>query len=486
MNSADTEFGPNRTVKLNTRPLVFLGFGAVAHCLLPLLEQHFSLDLRRVTILEPRDQGSALASWERKGARRFADRLTPENYRQVLEARVSPGAVLIDLSVCVDTYALVEWCRSRGVLYLNASVELWSSDLRLDALPPPERTLYPRHLRLLPWRRQGSGPTAVLDHGANPGLVSHFVKAALVDLAQALNHPGVDERGFGVLAQDLGVKVIHIAEKDSQRSALAREPGEFVNTWSVDGFVEEALAPAEMGWGTHESELPRRAYQHAKGPGHQICLAQPGWKTKVRTWVPSGPTVGMVIRHGEAFTISEHLSVHDPRDGRVVYRPTVHFAYRPAEAARLSLEDLEESGWTMPGRQRILGEEITSGTDELGVLLMGHALRSWWYGSELSIEESRTLVPGQNATTVQVAAGLAGALGWLVQHPDAGVVVPDDLPWQEVLAIARPFLGKVSSHAVPWGPQDEPSSQGLFAAWDGRPPRTGGTREWDFSSFSLD
>lgn len=33
---------------------------------------------------------------------------------------------------------------------------------------------------------------------------------------------------------------------------------------------------------------------------------------------------------------------------------------------------------------------------------MGHDFKSWWTGSNMSIEESRRLVPGQNATTVQV------------------------------------------------------------------------------------
>ncbi len=42
----------------------------------------------------------------------------------------------------------------------------------------------------------------------------------------------------------------------------------------------------------------------------------------MRTWVPSGPTLGLVIRHGEAFTITEHLCVKE--NDQVVYRPTVH------------------------------------------------------------------------------------------------------------------------------------------------------------------
>jgi homospermidine synthase len=50
--------------------------------------------------------------------------------------------------------------------------------------------------------------------------------------------------------------VIHIAERDTQVSAIPKEPGEFVNTWSIDGFVGEGAQPAELGWGTHERHFP--------------------------------------------------------------------------------------------------------------------------------------------------------------------------------------------------------------------------------------
>src|SRR4029453_18367102 len=135
-----------------------------------------------------------------------------------------------------------------------------------------------------------------------------------------------------------------------------------------------------------------------------ICLAQMGVKTWVRSWVPSGEITGMVVRHGEAFTISDHLTVWDGR--RPAYRPTVHYAYCPTDAAVSSLHELEMRWWDLQPEQRILSNEILHGRDELGVLLMGHDFNSWWTGSLLDIHEARRLVPGQKATTLQVAAAL--------------------------------------------------------------------------------
>ena len=106
-----------------------------------------------------------------------------------------------------------------------------------------------------------------------------------------------------------------------------------MNTWSVEGFYEEGVAPAELGWGTHEKRLPPNAYVHRGfGPRNQICLAQPGMETWVRSWVPCGETIGMVIRHGEAFTMSDHLTVwgaDGPPATRCTGRPCTTPTARP-------------------------------------------------------------------------------------------------------------------------------------------------------------
>ena len=118
----------------------------------------------------------------------------------------------------------------------------------------------------------------------------------------------------------LGVKVIHCSERDTQITDRPKQVDEFVNTWSIEGFREEGTTTAEMGWGTHEKELPPLAYEHADGPRNQICLAQMGMNTWVRSWVPHYAIRGMVVRHGEAFT---HLRPAD-RLGRRPGRLPAH------------------------------------------------------------------------------------------------------------------------------------------------------------------
>jgi homospermidine synthase len=120
---------------------------------------------------------------------------------------------------------------------------------------------------------------------------------------------------------------------------------------------------------------------------------------------------------------------------------------------------LRGRNYELQPKLRIMNDEITSGADILGSLLMGHAYNSWWIGSDLSIEESRRLVPHQNATTMQVAISVVAATMWMIENPEQGVLVPDELPHDYILDIAKPYLGRWISKSSDWTPlRDMPNA----------------------------
>lgn len=256
--------------------------------------------------------------------------------------------------------------------------------------------------------------------------------------------------------------MVQIAERDTQHTDQPKEVGEFVNTWSGEGFYEEGVAPAELGWGTHEKTLPPRGLAHNdSGPRNQILIQRAGMETLVRTWVPGAdparaaeeglPTIGMLIRHGEAFTMSDWLTVRRA-DGSAQYRPTVYYAYCPSDSAIASVHELRGNNWKHPERFRLLNNEIIRGEDRLGVLLLGHPLKAWWSGSLLGIDEARANIAGHSATTLQVAGSVIAAVAWLLRHPNEGLRVPDELPHEELLADIRRYIGTRWSGPVDWTP----------------------------------
>jgi homospermidine synthase len=477
-----------------SRRIVFIGFGSVARCTLPILLAHVEIDPRRITIIDFNPDGPALAPWLARGVNLVKDRIAPDSLGRILGPLVSAGDLIIDLAWNIHSGELIDWCHGRGVMYVNTAVELWDPYDFPAGTHPTELTLYARHmeLRRIRDRWPEPGPTAIVEHGANPGLISHFTKQGLLDIATAClderRFTGAEaeqiaeyaaSRSFAHLAQALGVKVVQCSERDTQIADRPKEVDEFVNTWSVEGFREEGTMTAELGWGTHEKELPPYAYAHDDGPGGQICLARMGINTLVASWVPDFPIVGMVVRHGEAFTITDHLTVYEA--DRVVYRPTVYYAYCPCDAAIASLHELRGRDYRIQSRERIMYDEITTGSDILGAFILGHPLTAWWCGSDLSIDESRRLVPGQNATTMQVAVSVVAAVLWMIDHPDRGLLVPDDVPHECVLRVAKPYLGTFISKAADWTPLKH--YENAFTGFND--PRIDTADPWQFRNFLI-
>ncbi len=436
--------------------IVMLGFGSIGQGVLPLILRHLDVDTEQITIVSAEDRGRDVA--QEFGVRFILQPVTRDNYRDVLEPLLGPDDFLVNVSVDVSSVALIEMCRERGALYLDTCIEPWAGAYFDPALSPSQRSNYALRESALALKTAGDSPTALITHGANPGLVSHFVKVALLDIARDTGREASNggapagRAGWGALARDLGVKVIHIAERDTQAAAhVAKRPGEFVNTWSIDGFVSEGCQPAELGWGSHEAVFPEDGARHEFGSGAAIFLERPGAGTRVRTWTPlEGPFHGFLVTHNESISIADYLTVRN--GGGVAYRPTVHYAYHPCDDAVLSLHELAGKNWRMQDEQRLMMDEITSGIDELGVLLMGHQKGAYWFGSRLSIEEARQLVPHNNATSLQVTVAVLAGMVWTIENPRAGLVEPEDIDHERIMAISMPYLGDVVGVYSEWTP----------------------------------
>jgi homospermidine synthase len=158
-----------------------------------------------------------------------------------------------------------------------------------------------------------------------------------------------------------------------------------------------------------------------------------------------------MITHNESISIADYFTLRE--GGKVVYRPTCHYAYHPCDDAVLSLHELAGAQWKPQQTWHILSEDdIVDGIDELGVLLYGHAKNAYWYGSQLSIEETRRLAPYQNATGLQVTSAVLAGIVWMLENPERGIVEADEMDFRRCLDLQRPYLGPVVGHYTDWTP----------------------------------
>jgi homospermidine synthase len=446
---------------MNARPekivfagnLVILGFGSIGQAVLPLLLRHLTIESGRIRIVKTVPDASGLAA--RYGVPVTAMPITQANMEDVLAPMLAPGDFLLNVCLDVSSVALVALCHRLGALYLDTCVEPWPGVYDNPELTPSQRSNYALREQMLTLRNTlCGGPTALVTQGANPGLISALLKQALLRLAAENGlDSGIpaDRAGWAGLARRLDLRVIHVAERDTQSGRPRKMRGEFVNTWSIEGFVDEGLQPAELGWGSHERHWPADAARHGFGCDAAILLQRPGIATRVRSWTPlEGSYHGFLVTHAEAISIADYYTVHE--HGAIAYRPTVLYAYHPCDDTVLSLHELAGDEWRRQANSRLLRDEIDEGTDELGILLMGPRVGAYWWGSRLSIAQARALAPSNNATTLQVAAGILGGIAWMMRHPRAGIVEPDEIDHRVVLEAARPYLGDVVGVAGDWTP----------------------------------
>lgn len=454
-------------------PIAIIGFGSIGKGTWPLIERHFDYDADKLTVIEP-DAGQA-NFLRQHGLKHLQVAITKDNYREVLGELFAEGAgFCVNLSVDTSSLDLMKYCRELGVLYIDTVVEPWAG-FYFDTQNNAERTNYALRQKVRDEAATNpGGTTAVSCCGANPGMVSWFVKEALLTLAADTGHTTdtpTDRAGWGKLMQTLGVKGVHIAERDTQARRLPRPRNVFVNTWSVEGFISEGFQPAELGWGTHEKWVPENAHSYNTGCQAGIWLDRPGAITRVHTWCPTpGPQFGFLVTHNEAISIADYYTVGDAAQPE--YRPTCHYAYHPSDDAVLSLHEMFGSGKQQIKHHILTEDEIVEGIDELGVLMFGHEKNALWYGSRLSNAETRDLAPYQNATGMQVSSAVLAGMVWALENPNAGIVETDEMDHSRCLEVQKPYLGPVEAHYTDWTP--------LQDRWEHFPEDIDDSDPWQF------
>ncbi len=360
-------------------------------------------------------------------------------------------------------------CRKLDALYIDTVVEPWLGFYFDKDMKNADRTNYA--LRETASPRKGKNPggaTAVSTCGANPGMVSWFVKQALVNLA---NDMGLKfERAGSARPRRLGE-----ADEEGRRQGHphrrarhpAHQPSEAAQRL-LEHLVGRRLhlrRPAagrtRLGHRT-KNWMPKNAKKHKKGCKAAIYLEQPGANTRVRTWCPTpGPQYGFLVTHNESISIADFFTVRD-KDGEVTYPPDLPLRLPSGQRCRsLAARDVRQRRHahsrfsTFSTRTRLV-----DGIDELGVLLYGHEKNAFWYGSRLSLEETRRIAPYQNATGLQVTSAVLAGMVWALEHPTAGIVEADEMDYKRCLEVQLPYLGPVEGHYTDWTPLD--GRPGLF------------------------
>src|ERR1039457_4843220 len=128
--------------------ILFVGYGAVAQCALPILVKHLKTPAKHITVMDFEDRRGVLSPWLKRGVKFARKRVTRENMGTLLGKYLTDGDILIDLAWMIDACEILQWFHDKGILYINTSVEVWDPYTGAERKHPTEKTLYWRHMNV--------------------------------------------------------------------------------------------------------------------------------------------------------------------------------------------------------------------------------------------------------------------------------------------------------------------------------------------------
>ncbi len=455
------------------KKIVQLGFGAVGKSFFEKVSKEIKFDINKYFVIS-RDKLEYSFFIELGGnINNFivAD-INRNNFKKVFSNYIDEGDFLIDFADGVGTRDFVEWCANKNVMYLNTGETDWEDNWYSIF----EENLKKNELRNnLKQNSKVNKYPIVLQHGNNPGLVSHFVKAGLEYVVKKqfkkneyLNKL-LKENKFNELAKELKLKEIHVNDKDYQKVKDIFDENKLYSTWSVDSFFFEMLSEATANIGTDEKYYNEENCKRIDLKNGFLEFKDLAINKVGKTYYPKGKFEAYLVPHEETITIAKNLEVKKGEE--IIYRPTVVFLYSPCEYAIQYLKNAKVNsdyipdfhtmqdiksfdnnpvirGFKYPERAEIIyKEKIKYGTEYVGVLLLGSEFNPVWVGNRIKknfLYKDKKASFWQTPTITPVAMSALAASCWMIKNKDkGGIYFPDDIKeYNEIIHFAEKYISK--------------------------------------------
>ena len=419
-------------MKLTKKNILIIGFGIVG---IPCSFAIKKLNPKKLYIIDMKKQ-SELNEKIPTGAIFLNFEIKEDNYKDIFDSLKLD--IIIDLSVYVNTFDMLRYCAEKNIHFISTSIEPWQNgqtSKEMNSKTSIANDMIELEKLKLELVENGHSVTQIVNSGANPGCVSHFIKHLLDTFNKS-------KKSYSEKAQILGIQTIHIAEIDTQVENKKNDKS-FRNTWSIDGFYEEASAQSEIALGSHELKIPKNTKIVDINENCKIAiLPEKGYKVKVRSYLPDYDIEGKVIQHAEIGSICKFLSDEN-------YSPSVYYAYQYSKPLEDSIKKFGiEGGADLKLENKPLDADNSTGIDFLGVLAICGNLDMYFCGSKVSTEQAKLLdLPHISPTNAQVLGGILSSLQLCLKNPNYGLLCScDEIPKEDFNFIwkhAKPYLGDI-------------------------------------------
>ena len=461
------------TLDVKNKKIVFLGYGAVAKCVLDYFDKYFTFSRKRIVLVDRTKD--AFTGPNLKGIKKIVMTVDSTNFEDLIKLlNLKKHDIIIDLTTSTVTYYFIKMCLIHNFHYINTSIED-ENDSMLGTSIDCQQHMVASIASEFPHAKC----TILTECGQNPGLIQHYVLYALGKMNE-LNPSSKKLSKYSPeqmqsVIRDYKVGSILMSEIDNMVTTQPLEKGIIYNTWSVAGYFFEAKDKTELVHGKSNefihptfppekiSEITMKIYDKMRGKSdyNVMFLTENGLRTTLNSICPvlneKDEIVftnyrGKLIHHGEMFDMARYFGK---------YAPFMSYVYKTSPYVDQSIKNFREQFnaddkdlWLYVNQEnnfKVFDGKNIVGHDTVGcTIFCGEQKvdRIFWCGSILSTTD-KIVKHDYTPTIVQVAAGVLSGLSFIVEHPNLGWIEPTDLDTDYMIEKSEPLLGKFLFMEIP-------------------------------------
>lgn len=411
---------------------LILGLGQVGQEFLKLIKKNGNFIAESIYCIDQNSESKEvfkkLGGLEDHFINKYIDK---SNYLTLLHS-LNEEDYLLDFSMYLKNLDIIEYCLQHNIHYLFTADSSWMDDTTW-------RTVHQHYLSYVELKKKydSNRATSIIEFGMNPGLISIFAKECLkqivitdkslyIRLFRNKLLALLKDNKYNLVAKKLKVNLIEEVDIDNQKVNIEYKNNNIYSTWNVDAYYCESISSPEIAYGSKSKVLTHDNYFDIDIKDKFIALPKSGITYKETTNYSKGEIETSIICHEEIFSIRRYLSLDN-------YSPTVIFLYRPCEYALRSLE--ENLITRAPNNYLIKKDDIVCGGEEVGIIIQGKRFKTHYFANYVDNKDTDSV-----STIYQVAVGAYCAFKYMQNHPNNGMLFPEELDSDEVMNIAKKYL----------------------------------------------
>lgn len=465
---------------ISDKKILFLGFGAVAKCVLHYFDAFFIYNIKNVYLVDKCDCAFYGEKSEEIDKNNISTKLLNSyNIDEHLELiQMKKGDIIIDLTYNSNTYYFVYISLKKGLFYINTSIEDSNDELFGTSIELQQRTLRGIYDDFINLKTNKIQSNVLIEFGQNPGLIQHYVLYALNELNKKTNKNEKDDYKVSSLVKAIDnykVGTILMSEIDGMKiKNFKYKKNTIYNTWSVAGLLAEGYDKAELVYGKGNDyikpHIPLNMVEYTKSNIKSIhsneyqvlFLKTLGIESVFNSICPVDynkyqKLQGKLIHHGEIFELARLFGKK---------APFMTYVYQINEYANESVKQYMKENKLSDDTDLMLfvnnycnsfkvfdniqGKQKIEGYDSIGCTLFcgdNSIDQIFWCGSVLETGKNDLFT----ATILQVAAGVLSGLSYILEpeNKNKGLLSACDLDTTYILEKSKPYLGKFFFTEIP-------------------------------------